>query len=288
MSGYIDQTGQVIIPPKFRDGFNFGGEFHDGLLEIGASNGVYVDRSGNVVIDRGLYRGWDFSEGLAVAMRKGENLWGYIDTSGEFAISPRFATGPNDYVWSFSDGLAMIKVQGKYGFIDHSGRFVIQPQLPDATSFSEGLARVVIDGPCGYFPDGACGGLNPVEVGGKGNQDRPACKFTYIDKNGHLITATRFDSARDFSEGVAPVRIGNRWGFIDATGAIIVSPKFEDAEVFSNGLSRVREQGLYGYSDKVWLDENHSAVPICRRFQRGISGRRRWQHEILVHRQGRK
>jgi hypothetical protein len=46
-------------------------------------------------------------------MRKGENLWGYIDTSGEFVITPRFETTPNGYVHPFSDGLAMIEVKGK-------------------------------------------------------------------------------------------------------------------------------------------------------------------------------
>jgi hypothetical protein len=39
-------------------------EFHDGLLEIAVSNGRYVDRAGKIVLDKGRYRGWDFSEWL--------------------------------------------------------------------------------------------------------------------------------------------------------------------------------------------------------------------------------
>lgn len=249
-AGYIDGTGRVVIPPKLNAYGNSGAEFHDGLLEIAASDGRYMDRTGRVVIDKDLYRGWDFSEGLAVAMRKGENLWGYIDSSGEFAISPRFETYPNGYVYPFSDGLAMIQVRGNFGFIDHSGGFVIKPQFPDAVSFHDGMARVVTQGPCIYFPDGGCGFANPQFVGGQQGGDSASCKFTFIDKSGRVITQDRFDYARDFSEGLAPVRIGKVWGFIDKTGAVAVAPNFEDARSFSAGLSRIKEHGLYGYADR--------------------------------------
>ncbi len=77
------------------------------------SNGRYVDRSGKVVIDRGVAGGWDFSEGLAAAMSQSEKLWGYIDTSGKFAITPRFASTNQDYVWPFHDGMAKIEVKGE-------------------------------------------------------------------------------------------------------------------------------------------------------------------------------
>jgi hypothetical protein len=71
-AGYIDRSGHVVIPPKFRAYGNGLGEFHDGLLEIGLSGGTYVDRTGKVVIGEGLSRGWEFSEGLAAAIRKGD------------------------------------------------------------------------------------------------------------------------------------------------------------------------------------------------------------------------
>jgi hypothetical protein len=65
-AGYIDGNGRVVIQPKLKAWGNYGSEFHDGLLEIAVSDGVYIDQTGKVVIDKGLYRGWDFSEGLAV------------------------------------------------------------------------------------------------------------------------------------------------------------------------------------------------------------------------------
>jgi WG containing repeat len=246
-AGYIDRDGHVVIPPKLPLIGNYGSEFHDGLLEIGVNGGRYVDRTGEVVLDKHLYRGWDFSEGLAVAMRQGENLWGYINTSGEFVISPRFETGADSYVWPFSDGLAKIKVHGKYGYIDHSGKFAIPPQFPDGVDFTDGMARVVTDGPCVYFPEGGCGPMNPQMVGGG---SAAPCKFTFIDNTGRAITANRYDNARDFSEGLAPVQIGKLWAFIDKTGRLEIPPRFEDAQPFRSGLARVRDHIWYGYADK--------------------------------------
>ena len=220
------------------------------------SDGKYVDRTGKLAIDKEFYRGWDFSAGLAAAMRQGEQLWGYISTSGEFAISPRFESSVSDYVWSFSDGLARIEAKDKFGFIDRSGEFVIKPELLDANDFSDGMARVVLEGPCVYFPDGPCGFVNPQFAGGRElskhplGSERPSCKFTYIDKTGTIVTTARFDFARDFSEGLAPIRVGKLWGFIDKTGSMVITPRFEDAESFHSGLSLIQMNGLYGYADK--------------------------------------
>jgi hypothetical protein len=254
-AGYIDSKGRVVIPPSLPAFGNYGSEFRHGLLEMSVSDGKYVDRTGKLVLDPGLERGWDFSEGLAVAMRKDERLWGYIDTTGNFAITPRFATSPNGYVYPFSDGLAMVEVKGLYGFIDRTGSFVIPPTLLDATGFAAGMARVVIEGPCLYFPEGGCGFANP-RYPGAGKNDRgnygalPSCKFTYINKTGTVVTKERFDGGREFSEGLAPIKDGKLWGFIDRAGAMVVPPKFEDAEPFSSGLSRISVGGLFGYADK--------------------------------------
>jgi len=243
-AGYIDRDGKIVVPPVLE----YGSEFHDGLLEIAVSDGHYVDATGKLVIDgKDLFRGWDFSEGLAAAVRKGEKLWGYIDRTGQFAISPRFRWSPTDYVWSFADGLAKIRFQDKYGYIDHSGNFVIQPQFPDGDDFSDGMARVVMEGPCAYMPDGPC--ASGVHVGGPTNNPR-ACKFTFVDKTGRVISDDRYDFARSFAEGLAPVRKNNHWGFIDKSGKLVIGYRFEDAQPFSNGLARVKQNGSYGYIDQ--------------------------------------
>jgi hypothetical protein len=179
-AGHIDHTGKVIIPPTLEAHVNYGSEFHDGLLEIGVSDGRYLDRTGEVVLDKGLDRDWDFSEGLAVAMRKNEKLWGYINTQGEFAISPRFETNPNRLCIPVFRRIRDDPGHGEVRFVDHSGEFVIKPLFLVASAFSDGMARVVTDGLCIYLPEGAC--ASPSVVGGGNDFNYAPCKFSFIDK----------------------------------------------------------------------------------------------------------
>ena len=85
-TGFIDESGKIIIEPKF----DYAHEFRNGLVEIHVSDGVYANVRGEIVIPHNFYRGWDFSDGLAAAMPKEKGLWGYINPRGEFTISPRF------------------------------------------------------------------------------------------------------------------------------------------------------------------------------------------------------
>ena len=246
-AGYINGSGKIVIKPTFDAFGNYGGEFHDGLMEIGASGGRYVDTTGRLVIDKGFYRGWDFSEGLAVAMQKDGEKWGFIDRTGQFAISPRFDTYPNGYPDSFSEGLAEIEVSQKVGYIDRSGEFVIKPQFLDGTRFHDSVARVVAEGPCMFLGDGPCPDFRVLPRSAKTDSQVPSCRFTFIDKSGKVISAIRYDGAKDFSEGLAAVRIGSDWGYIDKTTAIVIPPRFDEAEPFSNGLARVKKGSLYAY-----------------------------------------
>jgi hypothetical protein len=248
--GYIDNQGRIVVAPALGEWVT--GEFHNGLLVTGVADGPYIDATGKKLLTTGFHRNWDFSEGLAVAMRNAtDKKWGYIDTSGNFAIPPQFDTSLDDYVWSFSGGFAKIKVKGLYGFIDRTGKFAIPPTLLSADEFSDGMVRVVLEGPC--FVPGA-GGCDIGEVvppnGGKNRALPPTCRFTFVDKSGRPTSAARFDEAGSFSEGLAPVKVGSLWGYIGKDGAMAIPPRFENANSFSDGLASVAQGGLRGYIDK--------------------------------------
>lgn len=61
-------------------------------------------------------------------------------------------------------------------------------------------------------------------------------KEAYINKKGKIVTPW-FDSAKDFSEELAAVKKGAKWGFIDKNGVFVIKPRFDFADSFYEGLA---------------------------------------------------
>ena len=51
-----------------------------------------------------------------------------------------------DYAWPFSEGLARVEINGKYGFIDKTDSMVIPAKYDYAWPFSSGKAKVKLNG----------------------------------------------------------------------------------------------------------------------------------------------
>lgn len=68
----------------------------------------------------------------------------------------------------------------------------------------------------------------------------PVCekgKCGYIDGTGQIAIPLRFNSAYDFSEGLARVVVGDKFGFIEKSGKIVIHPQFGLAFDFTEGLA---------------------------------------------------
>lgn len=85
-------------------------------------------------------------------------------------------------------------------------------------------------------------------------------KWGYIDRTGQVVIPCKFDSADQFSEGLAAVEIKEKIGYIDKTGKLVVPPRFDSGYPFSGGLAlvvlRYFETGVIhmarlGYVDRV-------------------------------------
>jgi hypothetical protein len=64
-------------------------------------------------------------------------------------------------------------------------------------------------------------------------------KWGYVDNRNALVINPQFDSAKRFSEGLAPAALGKKFGYIDSTGRFVIEPQFAYAEPFSEGLALV-------------------------------------------------
>ena len=65
----------------------------------------------------------------------------------------------------------------------------------------------------------------------------------------------RWGYATEFSQGLAVVRLADKFGYIDQSGIFIVPPEFEAAESFREGFAVVRLHGKCGLirTDGSWL-----------------------------------
>jgi hypothetical protein len=264
-AGYIDSEGKVVVPATLDVYGNSGREFHDGLLEAGGSDGVYFDKSGHAVKFPKFYRGWDFSEGLAAVLPTNGGKWGFIDTSGRFAIEPRFDNYPAGYVSSFSNGYAMIESKQRVGYIDRSGEFAINPQFFRGTPFHEGRAWAVISGPCFYFSFAGCPDFGVLPASAKQDPSMPRCKYALIDKTGQVLSDNTFEGVTDFSEGLAAIAVNGLWGYVDKNGIIVIPPRFSVAGQFSDGLAVVTFFGNSGNVERGYIDHN-GVIVIPTRF----------------------
>jgi len=68
------------------------------------------------------------------------------------------------------------------------------------------------------------------------------------------IVPPRYDAVGIFSEGMAAVRIGYKWGYVDKSGNLVISLEYSQAGIFREGLVNVStgvgEALRYGYVDK--------------------------------------
>lgn len=180
----------------------------------------YIDKTGRVIIDASKYENvTSFSDGLA-GVELANKGWGYINKTGTVVIEPQFQEAS-----SFSEGLASVMVKGRWGVIDKAGRMVIEPQYDLINKFSENIAVAV-----------------------KGDE------VFLIDRAGQIVLSPkrselRFNIYEDtrVSDGLIEAHdcATSKYGFIDMTGKFIIAPQYDQAASFSEGLARVglREEG---------------------------------------------
>ena len=76
-------------------------------------------------------------------------------------------------------------------------------------------------------------------------------KWGFIDKTGKEVISLKYDEVRYFFEGMALVRIDGKWGFVDKAGEEVIPLKYDEARSFSEGMASVCISGKWGFVDKT-------------------------------------
>lgn len=249
LSGFMDTTGKIVIQPQFASV----GDFNDGMAGIYKDNKWgYIDKTGKTVIAPVYDLAYKFSEGLAGIYK--DKKWGYIDKTGKIVINPTF-----DQVSSFSEGLAWVKTNNKYGYIDKTGTTIIEPKpYTYVGSFSEGLALAVA-GQLAHNINFATD-LDIINIATR-NPALPAGRMFFIDKTGKVIIDLQELGVLEaltsgFSEGLAAIKVGEKWGFIDRTGKVVLKFTYDSVWPFAYGLAKVRIGSRYGDSSYGYINRS--------------------------------
>ncbi|VWD57815.1 hypothetical protein BLA50215_06941 [Burkholderia lata] len=81
-------------------------------------------------------------------------------------------------------------------------------------------------------------------------------RFGLVRTDGTWVLEPLLDNFGEFSDGLASASLDERWGFVDTNGAWVIPPRFDDAQEFVNGTAvAVREGEHWGLVDRDgrWL-----------------------------------
>jgi WG containing repeat len=131
--GFIDNVGNVVIPPKFLSA----GNYSEGLIAA-RINGLYgyVDRSGEFVIKPQFEYATDFQEGYAIVFQN--KIPAYIDKNGQTPFATNYAK-----IMPFENGRAVVRTESdKFGLIDNNGRLLADTLYENISEIGSGLIKL--------------------------------------------------------------------------------------------------------------------------------------------------
>lgn len=223
-----------------------------------------------------------FNEGVC-ALEK-NNLWGFIDTLGNWVIEPKY------FEWAaakpvFSGGICLLAIKAADGYgnvpiyIDKNGNQLFKNQsFVAASPFSDGIAvvgkktgpgkptlysfintqGVAIVGAVIPKFNGYTFGFGPYGNGLTKMWDDKLSSYGFIDNKGKWVIKPelkKWGEAAEFSDDRCAVQntINFYWGYIDKSGATKVQFDYrEKPNKFSSGRALVKNSSKYtaGYLDK--------------------------------------
>lgn len=220
--GYVDQRGNLVIPPQYDRAYNF----IEGLAAVSLGNKVgFINNQGQFIIAPKydvIKRFKNGYTGVCVG-----NRWGIVDNATQSElIKPRFAN-----VQSFYNNRAAVQVNDKWGFINKRGDMVISPKFCETAPFNNHLTPVCIDG-----------------------------KWGYMDTSGNMAIQAQYKNpnrkVNAFNNGMEIAYVGNKCGVINQQGNFIVPPNY-DCIYFSGSTP-----GLALIMQKIGSKKSYKLVKI--------------------------
>ena len=170
----------------------------------------WINSKGNILYETEFESLSNFSEGLAMASKKG--LYGYIDKLNSIAIPYQYT-----FATDFQNGRAIVEKNGKSGVINRVGKYILPLEFSELGSYSHGLIYGLKDS-----------------------------FYYYYDLKGKQLSSLGFDNVFPFENGKAKVVYKGKQGVIDTLIQFLVEPKHNQVYYYSDTLLVYCDSVLFG------------------------------------------
>lgn len=201
---FIDKTGSRVLVPKEK--YKSFGLLVNGMIAAQKVDGkyAYVDQAFNV-----LFGNYEYASTInnGVAAVKTGGVWQLINESGDAITNEKYLDVKLDekQIAHRSGRMFVSKTEGQYIMIDTNGKQVGSLVFEDAMVFA------------GDAP-------TAVKINGI---------WCFVGTDGKRISDKTYEAARPFTNGLAAVCIGGKWGFIDSNENLVIETVFYDAKDFN-------------------------------------------------------
>jgi len=242
--GFSNYNGKIIIECQY----DFVNLFRNGYARIGIDDKQgLIDEVGNYKIKPIYDEVINFINGRAFV--KSDSIWQCLDTN----LNEIFKINV-DKIGIFVHDLALIRKQSKYGVINRNGLLILSPEYEELIILKNTfrLKKENFWGVLNHNNDT----LLPFEYDSLSSDNEEVIftlngnHFTLRDTSNQKISKYEFMDIGSFVDGLAPVKIDNKWGFIDKKGKIKIKPQFDAANYFLEDKAAVSKNYKWGYIDK--------------------------------------
>jgi hypothetical protein len=147
-----------------------------------------------------------------------EGKKGLFDLDGNRLLNTRY-----DFISELqNDTIYIFKKEGLFGIMTKHGKILTEDRdFQEMYGMSEGFIGVKINGSYGF-----------------------------VDPNGDLRIANRYDAIIPFSEGFAGIKLLGRWGYVNKLERLKIQPLYQEVTPFDEGLAVVKRNNQWGIINK--------------------------------------
>ena len=230
--GICTREGKKLGKPKYNRISNWSEGI--GICENDRGKCGYINYLGKEISSCKYHSADKFSNGLGrvtIEKKDGTNSTCLITSNGNVLAEYLYITKIENefvgYIEQISDGIPGLQsYEAITGLLNLKGEKILQIPffLSKLSVFSEGLINVFNEKSYPFKPDSSKGG--------------------YMDSAGKMVIDFQFDDVMPFYNGMAGVKINNKYGFINKNGEIIISPEYDFIRNFSNNRAIVSKKGI--------------------------------------------